>query len=85
MPSKYQPLNAFLAEHTGEVVLTLKQIEQLVPDLAPSASRDSRWWWNDDPSHSHSRSWGDAGYTATPDLARGRVRFKSKPLTEQGQ
>ena len=77
--SKYDPLHDFLtAAEGGEVTLTLAQIEQLVPAIAPSASRDTRWWWNDDPSHSHCRSWGDAGYTAHPDLPHRRVTFRPK-------
>lgn len=77
--SKYEALQRFLREGTGEAVtLTFGQLRVLVPDIAPSHALDDRWWLNDDISHSHCRSWGDAGYTAHPDRARELVTFRRK-------
>ncbi len=76
MASKYDPLRDYLAHQRGEVTLTLEDIKRLVPGLANSAGKDNRWWINGDQSHSHCRAWGDAGYTAHPDLPRGRVTFR---------
>lgn len=76
--SKYEPLRSLLAEQRGEVTLTFARIRELVPTIAPSYARHSRWWINDDPTHSHCRAWGDAGYTAHPDLANGTVTFRPK-------
>src|SRR4051794_25424859 len=65
--SKYEPLRTYLAQQSGEVILRMADMDALIPGgLAPSARKDNRWWWNDDPSHAHCRSWGDAGFTAHP-------------------
>ena len=75
--SKYDPIRAFLTAGAGEpITLTFAQIDLLVGMLPPSAREYQVWWHNNDPSHQHSRSWGDAGYTAHPDLARERVTFR---------
>ncbi|WP_431882392.1 DUF7662 domain-containing protein [Micromonospora gifhornensis] len=77
--SKYDPLRDYLRRRTGEVRCTFDQVSDLVPDgLPPSAYRYEAWWANSDRTHPQSRSWGDAGFTAHPDLARGLVRFVPK-------
>ncbi|WP_455709520.1 DUF7662 domain-containing protein [Micromonospora zamorensis] len=74
--SKYDALRDDLRCRTGEVGYTLKEISDLVPGGLPSSAyRYEAWWANGDPSHQHSRSWGDAGFTAHPNHARGTVRF----------
>jgi hypothetical protein len=75
--SKYDPLRDFLtagAENT--VTLTFSEIDDLVGTLPPSARKYEVWWLNGDPSHQHCQSWGEAGYTAHPDLRGGRVTFR---------
>ena len=74
--SKYEPWTRFLRGGDDEVTLTLDQLQQLVPDMAKSASLDNRWWGNNDPSHSHCRAWADAGYDAHPNFARRTVTFR---------
>jgi hypothetical protein len=77
--SKYDRLRDFLSANGGEpITLTFSQVKVLIPDIAPSHATDNRWWNNDDPSHSHCRSWGDAGYEAHPALAHRRVTFRPK-------
>lgn len=77
--SKYDALRDYLASRSGEVTVRFDDLDALIPGgLAPSARNDDRWWMNDDPSHPHCRSWGDAGFTAHPDRARGRVTFRPK-------
>ncbi|WP_435821626.1 DUF7662 domain-containing protein [Micromonospora musae] len=77
--SKYDALHDHLRRGTGEVRYTLAEMSDLVPGgLPPSAYRYEAWWANGDRTHSHSRSWGHAGFTAHPDLDRGTVRFARK-------
>lgn len=74
--SKYDALRDHLRRRAGEVRYTLEEISALVPGgLPPSAYHYEAWWANGDRTHPHSRSWGDAGYTAHPDLGRRTVRF----------
>lgn len=74
--SKYDALRDHLRRRSAEVTYSLDEVAALVPGgLPPSAYRHPAWWANGDRSHAHARSWGDAGYTAHPDLARRRVRF----------
>lgn len=77
--SKYDAVRSFLMQQTNEITVRLADLDALVPGgLAASARKDNRWWANDDPSHPHSRAWGDAGFTAHPNLVRGLVTFRPK-------
>jgi hypothetical protein len=78
--SKYSKLQAYLsASPIGTVVLSLTQVETILGTPLPSSARKYEMWWNnDDPSHSHCRAWGAAGFDAHPDLGSGRVRFERK-------
>jgi hypothetical protein len=74
--SKYDPLRDFLtARAENTVTLTFSEIDELVGTLPPSARKYDLWWLNRDPSHRHCQSWGEAGYTAHPDLRGGQVTF----------
>lgn len=75
--SKYDALRDHLRHQRGDVRLTLEEIANIVPGGLPtSAYRYEMWWHNNDSSHMHSRSWGDAGYDAVPDLLRRLVDFR---------
>lgn len=74
--SKYDVLRDHLQRQTGYVDFTLDELDALIPGgLPPSARQYEIWWMNNDPSHHHSRSWGEAGYRVQVDLARKHVRF----------
>jgi hypothetical protein len=75
--SKYDPLRDYLARRTGSTTtLLLDEITAMIPGGLPrSAYSYEAWWNNDDDTHSHCRSWGDAGFYARPNLATRRVRF----------
>jgi hypothetical protein len=78
--SKYSKLQDYLsASPISTVTLSLRQVEAILGTPLPSsAHRYEIWWNNDDPSHSHCRSWGAAGFNAYTDLGIGRVRFERK-------
>ena len=77
---KYEPLRRHLeslSEDSWEVPFA--EIETLLRfPLPASAHRHSAWWANESHgSHSHSRSWQDAGWeTSGVDLRKKRVRFR---------
>jgi hypothetical protein len=78
--SKYDALTRFLRHQKGPVKYPLSRLNEIVPGgLPPSAFQYEAWWNNDDPSHSHCRSWAAAGFTAHPDLRRQVVRFELIP------
>ncbi|HUR74181.1 MAG TPA: hypothetical protein VMZ00_07885 [Sporichthya sp.] len=76
----YSLLNQFLAKAPRQTfVLTIDQIDLLVVGGLPRSARTYPVWWrNEDPSHSHCRAWGDAGFTAHPDLQGQRVTFRPR-------
>jgi hypothetical protein len=74
--SKYNALRDHLLHRHDPVRLSLDEIANIVPvGLPPSAYRWPIWWNNNDPTHLLSRSWGDAGYDAEPDLLHRVVVF----------
>lgn len=78
--AKYDALRDHLVEN-GDVQVTMSfdQIARLVGGLPKSASTYQPWWANEDPRvtrHVQSKGWGNAGYSAWPDLERQRVVFK---------
>ncbi len=78
--SKYDPLRTHLLGCGRTVTMSLDEVARLVGDL-PNSARIWTWWWaDDDPTHSQSRSWGDAGYSAQPDLALASVKFVKRIL-----
>ena len=66
MPAKYEPLETYLLNlpaSVNEVLLTLKQVEDIIGASLPLSARTySEWWSNDTPSHSQARAWASAGF-----------------------
>jgi Swt1-like HEPN len=78
--SKYDALRDFLTKtDAAPITLTFTQVDQLIGNLPRSARLYHLWWGNDDPSHHHCRSWGDAGYIAQADLKGQTVTFIPRP------
>jgi len=74
--AKYDPLREHLRTRgSSAVIMTFDEIATVVGGLPQSAYTYRVWWGNEDPTHSHCRSWADAGYRAEPDLAKRTVRF----------
>jgi hypothetical protein len=74
--AKYDPLRDHLRRQTTTAAMTFDEIADLVGGLPPSAHRHLAWWTNDDATHPQSKSWGDAGFTAHPDLRARVVTFE---------
>jgi hypothetical protein len=77
---KYQPLKHFLdGAESNSIDTDFAQVEKILGfPLPQSAYRHQAWWSNEQHgSHSHSRSWQDAGWeTSRVDLAARKVRFQ---------
>jgi transcriptional regulator with XRE-family HTH domain len=81
VPSRrYRPLQEHL-ERLEEVSIQLEfdEVEQILERDLPNSARRHRAWWANDPSHSHARSWLEAGWQVeTADMQAGWVRFVRK-------
>ncbi len=73
--AKYDPLFDRLNVAGRTVNMQFAELDELVGGLPPSARRYAAWWANDDRTHPHCMSWGEAGYRAEVDLAAEVVRF----------
>lgn len=75
---KYQPLTHYL-EATPEEIWDARfsEVEKVLGfSLPPSAHAYAAWWANQEPGHSQTRGWRDAGWeTSQVDLASKKVRF----------
>lgn len=79
---KYDPLGHYLEGQSADSIdANFTQLEDILGfTLPPSAYRHQAWWANEaHGSHSHSRSWQNAGWeTANVDTNRRTVRFQRR-------
>lgn len=79
---KYEPLKHFLTNASDDSIdADFAQVERILGfDLPKSAYRHQAWWANElHGSHSHARSWQEAGWeTSRVDLASRKVCFKRR-------
>jgi hypothetical protein len=79
---KYEPLRRYLESQAADSVnANFTQLEQILGfPLPQSAYRHQAWWANEaHGSHSHSRSWQDAGWeTSLVNTAHKTVRFQRR-------
>ena len=80
---KYAPLYEYLANrYADSVVLTFRQIEDLLGSALPDNARARREWWTGTDSQadksSCSAAWILAGRTATPNLLARTVAFERR-------
>ena len=76
--SKYEPLAQFLKELPDDVWdAQFDEVAKVLGfSLPESAHKYPAWWANQDPGHSQTAGWRDAGWdTSKVDLASKRVRF----------
>jgi hypothetical protein len=79
MPGPYGPLFEFLTTRFADrVVLTLKEIEDVLGFALPPAARTEAAWWttSDSVANEHAGSWTRANRTATPNMRAMTVLFE---------
>ncbi len=74
--TRFELLRLAIMARGHDSAFTLTEIESIVGDLPPSA-RSHNAWWSHVGSHPHA-VWEHDGYRASPQLARGMVRFVKK-------
>jgi hypothetical protein len=75
---KYEPLTHYLENRSEEIWdARFADVERVLGfPLPPSAHEYPAWWANQEPGHSQTRGWRDAGWeTGRVDLAGKRLRF----------
>jgi hypothetical protein len=81
MGGSYAPLRTYL-EQVGEsrVLLTFAELEQILGRRLPASAHNHRaWWGNHVGTHSHARSWLEAGWeVAEANLTAERVLFRRR-------
>ena len=74
--SKFNAVRDLLQNSTDVVEISMQDLSNVaLGGLPRSAYNWEAWWSNNDDTHTQSRSWGDAGYDAHPDLSKRTVRF----------
>ena len=77
---KYRLFYKYLDErYAGTVVLTFRQIEDLLGFPLPAAARTEPDWWTQPVDANYADVWRLARRTATPHLAAGHVVFERIP------
>ena len=77
--AKYDPIERFLGDRTGEAVtVTFAELDQIVGGLPPSARKHRPWWGNEvSPARSQARAWMAAGFLVEHvDLEREVATFR---------
>ena len=78
---KYEPLTQYLQNQPVEIwEARFSDVECVLGFALPrSAHEYPAWWANQEPGHSQTRGWKDAGWeTGQVDLAAKKVRFKRR-------
>jgi hypothetical protein len=76
---KYEPLTHYLENRSEEIWdARFSDVERVLGFALPrSAHEYPAWWANQEPGHSQTRGWRDAGWeTGGIDLAAKKVRFR---------
>ena len=75
---KYEPLTHYLETRPDEIWdARFAEVERVLGFPLPASAREyPAWWANQEPGHSQTRGWRDAGWeTGRVDLAGKRLRF----------
>lgn len=78
--SKYESLTTYLNLcKNGRVRLSFSELEEILGFTLPLSARKYKAWWNNkDKSHSHSKSWGSAGYRVSDVVLETYVVFEKE-------
>ena len=83
MPSKYDPLRAYLAaakkRSESGITLSFDEIDQIVGGLPATARSQVTWWENSQVTRAHVKAWLAVGWAAHADLAAQTVTFTIEP------
>ncbi len=77
-PLKYDPLRDWLRHQKASTLeVSFDEIADMVGGLPPSAEKHDAWWTNETSKSTHVQcpAWLDAGYRASADRSRRKVRF----------
>lgn len=83
---KYDPLRHFLENQPEEIWdARFSEVERVLGFRLPrSAHEYPAWWANQEPGHSQTRGWRDAGWeTGQVDLAAKKVRFRRRSHSDR--
>lgn len=78
---KYEPLTHYLENRSGEIwEARFAEVEDVLGFPLPrSAHEYPAWWANQEPGHSQTRGWRDAGWeTGAVDLSAKKVQFRRR-------
>lgn len=78
---KYEPLTHYLENRAEEIwEAKFADVERILGFALPRSAHDyAAWWANQEPGHSQTRGWRDAGWeTGQVDLAAKKVRFRRR-------
>ena len=84
VPPEYRPLHRYLVDRYADiVVLTFRQMEDLLGAALPEAAHvEAAWWANpgpESPASAQSSLWVNAHRVATPNLRARTVAFERQP------
>jgi hypothetical protein len=85
---KYEPLTHYLESQSEEIWdARFSEVERILGFPLPrSAHEYPAWWANQEPGHSQTRGWRDAGWeTSQVDLASKKVRFRRRRGTGRAE
>lgn len=80
--SRYDPLNAWLADHDGTAFsIAFVALESVMGSKLPYTARHHRQWWsNGTHGHPQAQAWAKAGWqVASVDMEAQKVRFEPDP------
>jgi hypothetical protein len=78
---KYEPLTHYLENQSEETWdASFSDVERILGFALPRSAHDyAAWWANQEPGHSQTRGWREAGWdTGQVDLAAKKVRFSRR-------